>query len=58
MHNNFNDDHNAKQYSPISLEDIWATKWPSHVFAFCLSIMLEVNIMLVVQFGGSVRQVR
>ena len=40
------DDHNNKQHSPISLEDVWAMKyWPNRVFSFLLSIT-EVNVNL------------
>jgi hypothetical protein len=39
------DGHNAKRYSPISLEVVWTTKiWTNRVFAFLLAIT-EVNFM-------------
>ena len=40
------DDHNNKRHSPISIEEIWATKWwPNRVFAFLLAVT-EVNVSL------------
>ena len=40
------DDHNNKQHPPISIEEIWATKWwPNGVFAFLLAVT-EVNVTL------------
>ena len=40
------DDHNNKRHSPISIEEIWATKWwPNRVFAFLLEVT-EVNVSL------------
>ena len=40
------DDHNNKRHSPISIEEIWATKWwPNRVFAFLLAVT-EVNASL------------
>ena len=48
------DDHNNKQHSPISIEEIWATKrWPNRVFAFLLAAT-EVNMSLgMVEFCGN-----
>ena len=48
------DDHNNKRHSPISIEEIWATKWwPNRVFAFLLAVT-EVNVSLgMVEFCGS-----
>ena len=51
VHNHFQyhhavDNHNAKQYSPISIEVVWATKWwPNRVFCFML-LITEVNCFL------------
>ena len=40
------DGHNNKQHSPISIEEIWGTKWwPNRVFAFLLAVT-EVNMSL------------
>ena len=40
------DDHNNKRHSPISIEEIWATKWwPNRVFAFLVAVT-EVNVSL------------
>ena len=46
-------DHNNKRHSPISIEEIWSTKWwPNRVFAFLLAVT-EVNVALgMVEFGG------
>ena len=47
------DDHNNKRHSPISIEEIWSTKWwPNRVFAFLLAVT-EVNVALgMVEFCG------
>ena len=40
------DDHNNKRRSPISIEEIWATKWwPNRVFALLVAVT-EVNVSL------------
>ena len=40
------DDHNNKRHSPISIEEIWATKWwPNRVFATLLAVT-EINVSL------------
>ena len=40
------DDNNNKRHSPISLEDVWATKyWPNLVFSFLPSVT-KVNVNL------------
>ena len=44
------DDHNAKRHSPISLEQVWATKrWENRVFAFLLAVT-EVNTKLAMEY--------
>ena len=48
------DDHNNKRHSPISIEEIWATKWwPNRVFAFLLAVT-KMNVSLgMVEFCGN-----
>ena len=44
------DDHNSRRHSPISIEEVWATKtWEHRVFAFFLAIT-EVNLFLVTRY--------
>jgi hypothetical protein len=55
IYNHFNyrhvvDDHNNKRHQPISIEEIWATKWwPNRCFAFFFAVA-EVNCKLFYEF--------